>query len=179
MEVKYKLKEENIKKSILDFLAVVVQKEKLKKNPNKRMKSLLEFIIINLGLLDIMFLMIVFFNNPDENKYYLAIGILMFNVLIMCIYFGIKKATVDNFKKGKNTGTLIIDENGIRDINDLGIEVFNTWGNFDFCVITENIILIMFEKTDICIFINYTKANEKKIKNSLNEYIEDPLIIKK
>lgn len=174
MKVEYDIKNNYIK-YYNEANGIVALKEKLKKNPNKKVRGYLSYITLNFLVYFIIYFIL---NILCVNLETVSRFVLYLTLFIVGVYFfmiGLFFITALNNKIHSMSGTIEIGEEGISDKTDNGIKITVPYEQIELVVITNDLIVFV-TKTPIVLFIN--NKNKDEIINEIKKYSEVQILIK-
>lgn len=177
MKIKYDFNDK-YKKYYREVYSIVAMKNKLKKNPNKRINDYVLSMTLQCSLCLVVYLALaVLYMDKGSGKLsniFIDIAVLIIFVYVILIVAYLATAPKKN---NEHDGVLEINEEGVIDKGRNGLLVGFSYEQIDLIVITNNVIVFL-AKSPIMIYINYKNADKDKIINKIKKYSDVQIIDK-
>lgn len=178
MTIKYDFKGK-YKKYYNEANGIYLLKKKLKKHTNSKTTGYIQCMLLRFFVAFIIVVILAILctimdlENALDLIRYLSKYVICIYVIIIMIYI----LLLSNYKIGSQRGILEINEKGITDKPDNGIEYKFPYEQIELIVITNDIITFI-TKIPIILFIKNENIDENKFISELEEYSGVPIINK-
>lgn len=162
------------------FIGIETQKKKLKKNPNKKIKTATTQGLILLGYTLISFILLcltIYYKNKvlETILYYITVVLLL---LALSKYVATYIA-YSYVKKANPKGTITISKDGIEDEHIEGITTKFNWNIIDLIIIKDNALMIIPKLIQQQIITTIQNKEIEKLITTCKKYNKEILIINK
>lgn len=176
MKIKYDL--DGVQYKFYDFIqGVYLYKNKIRKNNVDTIHGFTFYVVLAFVLTFTFFIFSCLFMSNDANLFVFKMFTCVSTVLMLFILFSYLFFIVTFFynKKKLSTGNIILNDDGITDVNE-GMSIMFKWDNIDFIAVKDDMVVIM-PKNDFLMITFLSNESNKFVKNA-KKYNKDLFIVR-